>query len=156
MKSGDQPCIRWGRKWGWLTAEPSGAGGGDAMPLRSTGELSGSQTTMRVRGAPRRRVRPTPSSVPPVPLPVTKWVSGLSEKSARISGPVVRSWMVALASLSNCRGRNQPCVCASSAALATMPLPFCQAGVSTTLAPRKRINRRRSTLKFSAITITSG
>ena len=32
-----------------------------------------------------------------------------------------------------------------------MPLPFSAAGVSTTLAPRKRISRRRSTLKFSAM-----
>ena len=34
--------------------------------------------------------------------------------------------------------------------------PSSRPGVSTTLAPRKRISLRRSTLKFSAMTITSG
>ena len=33
-------------------------------------------------------------------------------------------------------------------------MPFSDAGVRTTLAPRKRINLRRSTLKFSAIVTT--
>jgi hypothetical protein len=94
--------------------------------------------------------------VPPVPAPVTQCVGGASAKSAAISAAVVRSCASALASLSNWLGRNQPCACASSRALASMPLPFRCAGVSTTCAPRKRISRRRSTLKFSAITITSG
>ena len=35
-------------------------------------------------------------------------------------------------------------------------MPFSEAGVSTTLAPRNRISRRRSTEKFSAIVTTSG
>ena len=37
-----------------------------------------------------------------------------------------------------------------------MPVPFSDAGVRITRAPRKRISRRRSTLKFSAIVTTSG
>jgi hypothetical protein len=77
-------------------------------------------------------------------------------KSATISRAVVRECMSALASFSNWRVRNQPCVSASSTALLTIatarPLP----GVSTTLAPRKRISLRRSTLNCSAIVTTSG
>ena len=64
--------------------------------------------------------------------------------------------MSALASFSNWRHQNQPCASASSRALATMPVPFSAAGVSTTRAPRKRISLRRSTLKLSAMTMTSG
>ena len=36
---------------------------------------------------------------------------------------MVREWMSALASFSNWRVRNQPCVAASSSALLTMPMP---------------------------------
>jgi hypothetical protein len=100
--------------------------------------------------------RPTPSSVPPVPVPVTKQCSVSPAKSARISLAVVRTWTSALAGFSNCRHRNQPCARASSTALASMPEPFSAAGVSTTLAPMKRSSLRRSMLKFSAITTTSG
>jgi hypothetical protein len=64
--------------------------------------------------------------------------------------------MSAFASFSNCRHQNQPCVAASSVTFASMPLPLSAAGVSTTFAPRKRIILRRSTLKFSAMTTTSG
>ena len=64
--------------------------------------------------------------------------------------------MSALASFSNCRVRNQPCFSASSTAFFTMPVPRSAAGVSTTLAPRKRISFLRSTLKVSAIVSTSG
>ena len=68
-----------------------------------------------------------------------------------ISRAVVRECMSGLASFSNWRVRNQPCVLASSIAFATMPMPRCAAGVSTTLAPRNRISLRRSTLKVSAM-----
>src|SRR3984885_13429592 len=64
--------------------------------------------------------------------------------------------MSALASFSNWRVRNQPCVFASSTAFATMPVPRPAAGVITTLAPRNRINFRRSTLNVSAMVTTSG
>ena len=64
--------------------------------------------------------------------------------------------MSALASFSNWRVRNQPCAAASSAAFFTMPVPRSAAGVRITLAPRKRISLRRSTLKLSAIVTTSG
>jgi hypothetical protein len=64
--------------------------------------------------------------------------------------------MSGLASFSNCRHRNQPWVFASSTAFASMPVPFSDAGVSTTLAPRKRMSLRRSTLKLSAMVTTSG
>ncbi len=80
----------------------------------------------------------------------------MSLKSSRISTAVVLEWTSALASFSNWRQRNQPCFSASSIAFSSMPVPFSEAGVSTTLAPRKRMSRRRSTLKFSAMTTTSG
>src|SRR5688572_25553856 len=64
--------------------------------------------------------------------------------------------MSALASFSNCRVRNQPFVSASSTAFFTMPIARSEAGVITTLAPRKRISLRRSTLKLSAMLTTSG
>ena len=73
-----------------------------------------------------------------------------------ISRAVVRECMSAFASFSNWRVRNQPCVAASSLALVTMPMPRSAAGVITTLAPRKRISLRRSTLKGSAMVTTSG
>ena len=64
--------------------------------------------------------------------------------------------MSALASFSNCRVMNQPCASASSLALPSMPTPVSTAGVSTTLAPKKRISLRRSTLNASDMTMTSG
>ena len=73
-----------------------------------------------------------------------------------VSRAVVREWMSGLASFSNCRVRNQPCLAASSCAFTTMPKPRCACGVSTTLAPRKRSSLRRSTLKLSAMVTTSG
>ena len=73
-----------------------------------------------------------------------------------ISRAVVRECMSALASFSNWRVRNQPCALASSIALLTMPMPRSAAGVSTTLAPRKRISLRRSTLNGSAMVTTRG
>ncbi len=51
---------------------------------------------------------------------------------------------------SNCWVMNQPCFFASASAAATMPVARRGAGVSTTLAPRNRISRRRSTEKDSA------
>ena len=69
---------------------------------------------------------------------------------------MVRLWTSAFASFSNWRVQNQPCVAASSRAFSTMPVPFSEAGVSTTRAPRNRISRRRSTEKLSAMTMTSG
>src|SRR2546421_10865371 len=64
-----------------------------------------------------------------------------------ISRAVVRECISGLASFSNWRVRNQPCVSASSTAFLTIPIPRSAAGVMTTLAPRKRISLRRSTLK---------
>jgi hypothetical protein len=67
MKSGAQPCTACGRNTGWLPAgDPSGARAWE-MPLPSTCELSGSQTTMRVAGRCSRSTRATPLSVPPLP-----------------------------------------------------------------------------------------
>src|SRR5712691_532291 len=65
-----------------------------------------------------------------------------------ISRAVVREWMSALASFSNWRVRNQPCVSASSIAMVTIASARPAAGVKTTLAPRKRMSLRRSTLKL--------
>jgi len=73
-----------------------------------------------------------------------------------ISRAVVRECMLGLASFSNWRAQNQPCFSDSSRAFSTMPVPFSAAGVSTTLAPRKRISLRRSTEKLSAMVMTSG
>ena len=126
------------------------------MPLPSSCELSGSAAITRMPASAALRPRATPSSVPPVPKPETKAWSGSPSKSARISRAVVRVCTSALASLSNCRHRNQPCVSASSIALFSMPVPFSAAGVSTTWAPRKRSSLRRSRLKLSAIVTTSG
>ena len=66
MKSGDHPCIRWGRKLGWLPDA------GWAMPLPSSWALSGSQTMIRISGRALFSTRDTPFRVPPVPKPVTQ------------------------------------------------------------------------------------
>ena len=73
-----------------------------------------------------------------------------------ISCAVVASWMSALASASNWCARNQPWVSASSLAFWYMPKPLSSRGVSTTLAPRKRMSLRRSMEKLSAMVTTSG
>ena len=68
-------------------------------------------------------------------------------KSLMISRAVVRECMSGLASFSNWRVRNQPFFLRElDAPSLTMPMPRSAAGVSTTLAPRKRISLRRSTL----------
>ena len=64
--------------------------------------------------------------------------------------------MSALSGVSNWLARNQPFFSASSTALVYIPKPFSAFGVSTTLAPRNRISRRRSTEKVSTIVTTSG
>ena len=156
MKSGDHPCIMWGLKSGWLPLTEPSPLRACAIPLANIGELSGSQTMIRVCGLFSLSTRETPFRVPPVPKPVTQKSSRTSAKSSRISTAVVLAWVSALAGFSNCRDCHQPCVLASSSAFATIPVPFCAAGVRTTLAPRKRISLRRSTLKFSAIVTTSG
>ena len=51
---------------------------------------------------------------------------------------------------------NQPCAAASSSIFLIMPTARSAAGVTITLAPRKRISLRRSTLKGSAMVTTSG
>jgi hypothetical protein len=155
MKSGAQPCIGCGLNCGWLVGTPA-ASRACGMPLASTGAISGSAATMRTHGSAFFSARATPSSVPPVPKPVTKAWMRWPAKSSRISRAVVRVWISALASLSNWRHRNQPCLSASPMALFSMPVPFSAAGVSTTRAPRKRSSLRRSTLKLSAIVSTSG
>ena len=71
------------------------------------------------------------------------------------SGPVVQACMRALASVSNCRVRCQPCALANSLAFLTMPVPFSAAGVTTTLAPSIRMIRRRSTENGSAMQMTT-
>ena len=126
------------------------------MRLLSIGELSGSAAMMRVSGRESFSSRATPFSVPPVPKPETKQSRRWSAKSLMISRAVVRECTSAFAWFSNWRHRNQPCLFASSTALASMPLPFSAAGVSTTRAPRKRSSLRRSTLKLSAMVTTSG
>ncbi len=155
-KSGLQPCIRCGRKCGWLALGVPSAARGWATPLASTGELSGSAATIRIAGSAALSPRATPSSVPPVPKPETKACTRSPSRSARISLAVVRVCTSAFASFSNWRGRYQPCAAASSIALLSIPVPFSDAGVSTTLAPRKRSSLRRSRLKLSAMTMTSG
>ena len=50
MKSGLQPCIRCGRNIGWLALGWPPASRGWAMPLPSSGALSGSAATMRIAG----------------------------------------------------------------------------------------------------------
>jgi len=53
-------------------------------------------------------------------------------------------------------GQEPAVALASSSALTTIPYPRPACGVSTTLAPRNRISRRRSTLNCSAMVTTSG
>ena len=67
MKSGVQPCIRCGRNSGWLSFGEPSAMRSCGMPLPRIGELSGSQTTIRVSGLACLNMRDTPLSVPPVP-----------------------------------------------------------------------------------------
>ncbi len=67
MKSGVQPCIRWGRKLGWLPAGEPSAARSCASPLARSGELSGSHTTIFVFGLRSFSTRDTPLRVPPVP-----------------------------------------------------------------------------------------
>ena len=72
MKSGAQPCITCGRKFGWLAEGEPSATRGYGMPLLSIGRLSGSQTMIFVFGLFSASTRATPFNVPPVPNPVTQ------------------------------------------------------------------------------------
>ena len=67
MKSGVQPWIGCGSKAGWLAAgDPSGSRS-CRRPLPTMAAFAGSQSTMRTSGRSRRKTRPTPTTVPPVP-----------------------------------------------------------------------------------------
>jgi hypothetical protein len=78
---------------------------------------------MRVRGDSARSTRATPFSVPPDPKP---------SRNSRASRPecgedllaVVARMDVGVGFVVNCRHRYQPCACASSIALRSMPEPF--------------------------------
>ena len=117
--------------------------------------MSGSQTTTFVSGRslehPRDALQRAAGAEAGDPVVEPLALEVLDDLRA-----VVCEWTSALASFSNWRQRNQPWASASSTAFGSMPVPFSDAGVSTTLAPRKRIILRRSMLKFSAIVTTSG
>ena len=72
IKSGLHPCIKCGRKFGWLPAGLPCKSRGWGIPLPRICELSGSQTMILVSGLFSASTRATPFSVPPVPYPVTK------------------------------------------------------------------------------------
>mmetsp|Transcript_37224 Transcript_37224/g.50373 ORF Transcript_37224/g.50373 Transcript_37224/m.50373 type:complete len:303 (-) Transcript_37224:600-1508(-) len=92
IKSVAQPCKRWGRHTGCgslkvdspllvllllLSPADDDDDDGDApysvlMPLKSSGALSGSQTTIFVCGDASLKADPTPFSVPPVPYAATR------------------------------------------------------------------------------------
>ena len=61
---------------------------------------------------------------------------------------------VGIGGFSSWRAMNQPLASASSRHLVTIPMPLASLGVRMTLAPRKRINLRRSTEKVSTMTET--
>ena len=65
-------------------------------------------------------------------------------------------WYSGLAGFSNCWGRNQPCLSASSLACFTIPEPRFAAGLRITLAPRPFMSLRRSTENESAMMATNG
>ena len=121
---------------------------GAAAPRRSTASARRRARRRRssCRGAPLRARARRPSACRPCRSPSPNSRARAPAKSSTISRAVVRECMSALASFSNWRVRNQPCVSASSTAFLTMPMPRSAAGVRTTLAPRKRISLRRSTL----------
>jgi hypothetical protein len=108
-----------------------------------------------VAGSRACSTRATPSSVPPS-RSRDEIVSGSSWKSARISRAVVRDVDVRVGLVLELAAEDQPCVFASSMAFASMPLPFSDAGVSTTFAPRKAQQLAPLDAEVSAMTQTSG
>jgi len=71
-KSGVQPCNGCGRNAGWLSAGVPSALRFCTWSLARICALSGSQTMIFTSGRSFRSTRATPSSVPPVPAPVTQ------------------------------------------------------------------------------------
>ena len=80
--------------------------------------------------------------VPPVPMPETN-ASTWPSVSLMISGPVVASWIFALASLANWRTRTAPSS-ARASAFSTAPRMPSALGVSSSVAPNARSSARRS------------
>ena len=73
MKSGLQPCIRCGRKFGWLAAgEPSASARLRDAAAEHLRIVRLAHDHLGVRARLRAARAPTPFSVPPVPKPVTK------------------------------------------------------------------------------------
>ncbi|OQA69517.1 MAG: hypothetical protein BWY37_00762 [Firmicutes bacterium ADurb.Bin262] len=108
---------------------------GPAVPLVSRGEAAGSTPIILTDGFFFFRNRPTPDTVPPVPMPATK-ISTLPAVSFQISGPVVASCAAGFAGFVNWPGIKLPAVSlASSFAFSTAPFMPSAPGVSTNSAP---------------------
>ena len=115
---------------------------GPASPVDRMGEAAGSTATILASTPSFLNARPTPVMVPPVPMPETN-TSTLPSVSRMISGPVVDSWIAALASLANWRTRTAP-LSASDSAFSTAPRMPSALGVSSSVAPNARSSARRS------------
>jgi hypothetical protein len=151
MKSGLQPCIRCGRKAGWLTPGNSGWG----TPLPRIAELSGSHTTMPVSGrsafstlATLERAAGAEAGHPVVQALALEGGQDFLRRGARMHvgiGLVLELAAQEPAVLL----RQFPGLGEHAAALVGRRRQHHR-------APRKRMSLRRSTEKFSAMTTTSG
>ena len=157
MKSGLQPCIGCGLNAGCGAAgEPSGLRS-CSVPLRQhrrVRRLADDDLGVRPFLAEHARDALERAAGAEAGHPVVEPLAGeivddLARRGARMHVGI--GLVLELA-------RQEPAVRRRRArsALLTMPMPRSAAGVSTTLAPRKRISLRRSTLKVSAIVTTSG
>ena len=139
-----------------FTGEPSALRSCCAAPAVSIGASAGSQTTILVSGRSfwRTRARFQRSAGAESGHPVVEPLPGeVADDLARRSARVVVGVRLVLE-----LAREEPAVLFGElhGAFFTIPVPRSGAGVMTTLAPRKRMSLRRSTLKLSAMVTTSG
>ena len=111
---------------------------------------------MRTFGRSRRSTRATPTSVPPVPYPVTNQSSRCAGEIAEDLSGSRRLVNVGVRLGLELPGEEPSVGLRQLDRLLYMPYPFSALGVRTTFAPRIRINLRLSTEKLSAIVTTSG
>ena len=124
-------------------------------PLPRIGELSGSVTTILMSGLllqhPRdalQRAARADAGHPVIERHIGEVVEDFARGRARMNLGI--GFVFELAA-------KEPAVPVGKLyRLGEHPLPFSEAGVSTTLAPRKRMSLRRSMLKLSAMVTTSG